>query len=186
MRSMNRLSRCLAGTLLLLALAARDVPAEQVQPAPARELDDLTLHLLAGMAGSLGAAAAAYPFYSSAPPNEAAPRLAAVGVSASALLGMLKELLDALGFGTPDWSDLAATLVGGLAGGLLVYTAERASPHAGSHSAALPALFGSVAFVLSWPVAESLAHRLTAHRRAAAEGETPAVAPPTPSSESRS
>lgn len=45
----------------------------------------------------------------------------AIGVIAGIAIGAIKEGLDALGLGVPDWMDFAATSVGAILAGALTY-----------------------------------------------------------------
>ena len=48
----------------------------------------------------------------------------AIGLLVSALAGLVKELIDKLGFGTPDPMDFVATYLGGLVGLLLLIVTQ--------------------------------------------------------------
>lgn len=122
--------------------------------------ESAALHILAGASSALLISAVAYPLVEAASDQCSALLVAGLGLSGALLAGTAKELLDSLGFGQPQWSDLLLTLGGGVLAASLVYTLTRLEPNDGNESAGIAAVYGSFALVLSLPVGESLLQRV--------------------------
>jgi peptidoglycan/LPS O-acetylase OafA/YrhL len=118
------------------------------------------LHVLAGASSALLIGAVAYPLVEAESDQRSALLVAGLGLSGALLAGIAKELLDSLGFGQPQWSDLLLTLGGGVLAASLVYTLTWLEPNDGNESAGLAAVYGSFALVLSLPVEENLLQRI--------------------------
>lgn len=97
----------------LVVLAAPVSASERV-----RRLD-LNLHLVAGLGVGAVSHALVSGYGRRAWPDMPHWTPLAAAVAGSAVAGAAKEAADALGLGTPEWVDLGATLLGGLAGGML-------------------------------------------------------------------
>ena len=118
------------------------------------------LHVLAGASSALLIGAVAYPLVEAASDQRSALLVAGLGLSGALLAGTAKELLDSLGFGQPQWSDLLLTLGGGVLAASLVYTLTRLEPNGGDESPGIAAVYGAFALVLSLPVGENLLQRI--------------------------
>jgi hypothetical protein len=119
------------------------------------------LHVLAGASSALLISAVAYPLVETASDQRNALLVAGLGLSGALLAGTAKELLDLLGFGQPQWSDLLLTLGGGVLTATLVYALTLLKPNDGNESAGIAAVYGSFALVLSLPVGENLLQRIS-------------------------
>jgi hypothetical protein len=152
----------LAG-LLLLAVTA-----------PASPLGDKALHGLAGASFALLASAAVSPLILSEAANgeafQRALAVAASGLGAAVLAGVVKELLDLGGWGRPEWLDLAATLAGGLAASAGVLAVSYLAAGQGSTGRQLAPVYASFGVVLAIPVSEALLRRLFGRRSSASSG----------------
>ena len=122
--------------------------------------ESAALHVLAGASSALLISAVAYPLVDAASEQRSALLVAGLGLYGALLAGIAKELLDSLGFGQPQWSDLLLTLGGGVLAASLVYTLTWLEPNDGNESAGLAAVYGSFALVLSLPVEENLLQRV--------------------------
>ena len=80
------------------------------------------LHVLAGMAVGLTAAALTQDFNDPSAFTGQALVLPAVALGAAAVAGIAKELLDSTGFGDPRFTDILITMSGGRPGLAAVYT----------------------------------------------------------------
>jgi glucose-6-phosphate-specific signal transduction histidine kinase len=122
--------------------------------------ESAVLHVLAGAASTLLISAVAYPLVKTASDQRSALLVAGFGFSGALLAGTAKELLDSLGFGQPQWSDLLLTLGGGVLTATLVYTLTCLEPNDRGRSAGIAAVYGSFALIFSLPVGENLLRRV--------------------------
>ncbi len=152
-------------------------PAEAAQRRDASALrppasgDDRLLHFLAGVSSCLVAEALVYPPVGARP--QAPYLVAGTGFVSALAAGLVKETVDAAGFGDPSWRDLMDTAAGGLVAAsaslLLVNQLQRS----GGAPAAGAAAFGCFAAVLAAPVARALLEeirRSSARRRTGGSG----------------
>lgn len=103
-------------TLAVVALVLLAVPVSASERA--RRLD-LNLHLIAGVGVGAVSHALVTGYGRRVAPDMPQWAPLAAAVAGSAVAGAAKEIADALGMGTPEWADFGATLLGGIAGGLL-------------------------------------------------------------------
>jgi hypothetical protein len=143
-------------SVLLLVFA----PLCEAEPAGGELEESAALHVLAGAASALLVSAVAYPLVEAASDQRSALLVSGLGLSGALLAGTAKELLDLLGFGQPQWTDLLLTLGGGVLAASLVYTLTCLQPNDGNESAGIAAAYGSFALVLSLPVGENLLQRV--------------------------
>lgn len=149
-------------TLLVFSVALLFIaPLCEAAPAGGDRGEFAALHVLAGASSALLVSAIAYPLVESASDQRSALLVAGLGLSGALLAGTAKELLDSLGFGQPQWTDLLLTLGGGVLAASLVYTLTCLQPNEGNESVGITAVYGSFALVLSLPVGENLLQRLT-------------------------
>jgi hypothetical protein len=151
--------RLLIAAILTGMLSGPDAEAEE-------PLGDKALHVLFGASCALLASAAAAPALQELPASDVryALRVAGYGLGAAAGAGALKELLDLMGLGDPEWLDLAASLAGGLAAAAAVFGASAADRQAAPR---LACAYASFAVVLALPPAAQLLKR---PRRASRSG----------------
>jgi hypothetical protein len=118
------------------------------------------LHFMAGMAIGVAAGGAAE---ATERPGFAAQyplRSPALALSASAVAGLAKELLDSTGFGDPRVEDVLITVAGGLVAALVVGYAESVYPgSAGGRLDSVTFLFSTSA-LLAFPVALGFAREI--------------------------
>ena len=139
-------------TFLFFLSVVPHAGAQDREPASDREL-----HILAGIVASVGSASLLLSVCQAGEADRAAI-IAAAG-AAALCAGIGKELIDSLGFGTPDFRDLLNTGLGGLVGISAVAFAFSAFPSNNSGvQKDLPPTFFSLSLILSVPV---LQHFLT-------------------------
>jgi hypothetical protein len=162
---MHRGGNLLLWTLLILRLplgpsaaAQPSKTAKLAQPAPAT---DKALHLLGGASCALlvSAVAASALRDSSQPDLQYALCVSGAGLGAAVAAGAAKELLDLAGFGNPQWSDLLATVAGGLAVSAVVFAASAAD-----RQARLAPVYASFGIALAFPPAADLLTRRFSRR----------------------
>lgn len=110
------------------------------------------LHFLAGLALGLSAAGLVGASPVAAGPGQDALFLPVVALSASAVGGIAKEVLDSTGFGDPSVSDIVVTMSGGLAAAVIVGYAQSLYPSTSSGVANEASLLLSGAAVAAIPV----------------------------------
>lgn len=176
--------RWIAAPLLGLLLGLPPGPAVHAEGCarpPGGEPIEPFLHGTAGASLALLAAAAVL---SLAPDRaEDLPRRAlmapAAGLAAAAGAGAGKELLDALGFGRPQWSDFFTTVAGGVMASSFACLLAVLSGEAGLDRRIAPFLLGTSGLALLVPSANVLLERaaLTSRRSGRRGCETPFRSP---------
>lgn len=79
-------------------------------------LNDTKLHIMAGAAASMGAAALVYAFAKWFSFKVKIAAIVVVGISAAVLFGVAKELYDSVSAGSVEWRDFWNTVIGGVGG----------------------------------------------------------------------
>jgi len=154
------------GNLLLWILLVLRLPlcpsaaAQPAQPRPARTTDK-ALHALFGASCALLVSAIAAPALRDMPQPDLRYALcvSGAGLGAAAAAGAAKELLDLTGFGKAEWSDLLATVAGGLVASAAVLAAS-----ADNRQARLAPVYASFGIALALPPAADLLTRRFSRR----------------------
>ena len=112
---------------------------------------DTDLHILAGVAASLGSASVF--LFATEAEYWSLPTIAAVAAAAAVVGGIGKELVDELGLGTPELRDIYNTAIGGLIGiAMLTYSLLAFPPAPVTSGLELRYTFLTIGVALSLPL----------------------------------
>ena len=134
--------------------------AQRPEKEPAREPGGPMLHFIGGICSAYLVSAVAFPLVDTGSPSMDSLILSGIGLFSAFLAGSGKELLDAQGFGDPEWGDLLNTLVGGAVAALSIFAVSMLFEHNTVDPLAGTALFAAQGLVLAIPITTELLKRL--------------------------